>query len=236
MAGVDDDRLIDLDVRAAGPGSSGGTDEIEIGSRSAFWLGRRGFVLVGIALLAAAIAGYAVGTSRGDKPGPTVPTGAVPIGGMPVDGVPIDGVDEVPATRLLVQGPGQPPTPTGKRCSLQDGTTLEVGLEILNGSELPTTLLEVDASLPLNGLRVTGKAWGSCGQLFPTDAANPRPLAPGATAWITITLDVLVDCPAPLPVQVDVRYMQANQISVAFLGGFSDLGDVPYTGCSTGAN
>jgi hypothetical protein len=221
MAGVDDDQLIDLDLRAAGPGSSAGPDEIEMGSSSAFWQRRRGLVLLGIALLAAAVGGYAVGTVRADTPGPAVSTGAAPNGGPP--------------TRLLVQG-RQPPTTTGSRCSSQDGTTLQVGLEIVNGSDLPTTLLAVTVDLPLNGLRVAGKAWASCGQLFPSDAANPFPLAPGATAWITITLDVLVDCPAPLPVQVDVRYQQANEISLALLGGFSDLGDVPYTGCSTGAN
>jgi hypothetical protein len=46
-----------------------------------------------------------------------------------------------------------------------------------------------------------------------------------------MTLDVLTPCPAPLPVQVNVEYARGGTNAVAFLGGFSDLGDVPYTGC-----
>jgi hypothetical protein len=48
-----------------------------------------------------------------------------------------------------------------------------------------------------------------------------------------MTFDVLTKCPAPLPVQVNLVYARGGTDAVAFLGGFSDLGDVPYTGCVT---
>ena len=85
----------------------------------------------------------------------------------------------------------------------------------------------------MDGLRVTGVGWGSCGQLGAITTGNPYPLPPGATTWLTMTLDVLTPCPAPFPVQVSLTYSRAGTDAVAYLGGFSDLGDVPYTGCST---
>jgi len=47
-----------------------------------------------------------------------------------------------------------------------------------------------------------------------------------------MTFDVLVPCPGPLPVLFSVTYAQAGKVAVANVGGFSDLGDVSFTGCS----
>lgn len=54
------------------------------------------------------------------------------------------------------------------------------------------------------------------------------------TTWLRMTFDVLVPCPAALPVEVNLRYAQAEKVAVTPIGGFADLGDVSYTGCSAG--
>jgi hypothetical protein len=58
-------------------------------------------------------------------------------------------------------------------------------------------------------------------------------LDPGASIWFTVTFKVLTGCPGPLPVQFTVAYDLNGQPVVAQLPGFSDLSEVPYTGCST---
>lgn len=75
-------------------------------------------------------------------------------------------------------------------------------------------------------------AWGSCGQLAAVDDADPHALPSGATAWLRMTFDVLVPCPKPMPVIFTATYPQAGTVAVSAVGGFSDLGDVSYTGCS----
>jgi hypothetical protein len=55
---------------------------------------------------------------------------------------------------------------------------------------------------------------------------------PGGTAWFTVTFQVLVSCPGPLPVQFSVSYQASTRSGTAQLPGFPDLGKVPYTGCA----
>lgn len=92
--------------------------------------------------------------------------------------------------------------------------------------------MRADVNLPLGGLRVVESAWGSCGQFAAVDDADPHALPSGATAWLRMTFDVLTPCPGPLPVLFTVTYAQAGKVAVTNVGGFSDLGEVSYTGCS----
>jgi hypothetical protein len=203
-------RTIDLD---AGPG----LDTIETGSPASSWLRSlrvRVGALVAVALIVGALGGFYVG--RGN-PGPAARPNAVD-----------------PTPRLLVPGGGQPPTATGSRCSVQLGNTLQLGLEVVNSSTSDVSLQRANVSLPLGGLRLTETVWGVCGQVGGVLATDGYVLSAGATVWLRMTFDVLTQCPAPYPVQVDLAYAQGGRNVVAFLGGFSDLGDVPYTGCSTG--
>jgi hypothetical protein len=126
----------------------------------------------------------------------------------------------------------QPVTRTGDRCSAQLGAKLQLGVEIVNRSAATATLGRVTASLPLHGLRAKASAWGSCGQISPVDTGTPRQLPPGATAWLTITFDVLVPCPTPIPVLLHLAYTQGDHTATADLNGFPDLGGVPYTRCT----
>lgn len=55
---------------------------------------------------------------------------------------------------------------------------------------------------------------------------------PGGTAWFSVTFQVLVSCPKPLPVQFSVSYRGNTRQGTARLQGFADLGKVSYTGCA----
>lgn len=211
MAGVDDDRAAEIEVRAGAV-----PDVIEIGSARAAGQRRRlGVVgLVCATLVVGLIVGYLVGTQRAQpKTSAAVPTGAAA------------------TPRSLVSG-AQPPTPTFKRCSVQLGDKLQLGVEVVNQSSVGTTLMRADVDLPLGGLRVAAFAWSSCGQLAAVDDTDPHALPSGATAWLRMTFDVLTPCPGPLPVLFTLTYAQAGNLAVTNVGGFNDLGDVPYTGCS----
>ncbi len=124
----------------------------------------------------------------------------------------------------------------GARCSAQSGTRLQLGVEIVNPSDLPLTLNRVRPLLPLGGLRTKGITRGACGQLLPTrsaDAIAGYEIAARASVWITIEMDVLMSCPAPIPVQVRLEFTQFRHQYTAELNPFADLGDVPYSGCPT---
>jgi hypothetical protein len=58
-------------------------------------------------------------------------------------------------------------------------------------------------------------------------------LASGATGWLTVTFDVMVSCPQPLPVGFKVSYTQAGRRATTELDSFPDLGQVHYNKCPT---
>ena len=189
-------------------------DTIETGSSAGSWLRSlrvRVGLLVAVALTVGGLGGFYLGRGTPESAPLRHPA--------------------VPTTRILVPGGGQPPTATGNRCSAQLGDTLQLGLEIVNSSTTDVSLKRADVTLPLAGLLLKETVWGTCGQVGGALAANSYVLAPGATVWLRMTFDVLTKCPAPLPVQVNLVYARGGTDAVAFLGGFSDLGDVPYTGC-----
>ena len=123
---------------------------------------------------------------------------------------------------------------TGSQCATRTGTQLQLGIEILNATSKPLTIDRVATSFPLNGLRASAR-------LEAVAASFPGPARtlpgsnshPGQPNWITVTVQVLVACPGPLPVDFEVRYTQDGRTITSDLGGFSDLGGVPYPGCTT---
>jgi hypothetical protein len=194
----------------------GNTDVIESGPGGLPRLPRRiavGFALV--LIVAAAMTGYLFGSRhRATTPTPGTPSSST------------------------TSAVAQPIGVTGKRCSVQLKDRLQLGIEIINQSTTTMTLRQVQAVLPLQGLRATVTTWGSCGQLPLAASGGQYPLPAGATTWLTITFEVLVPCPGPLPVLFTVHYTQASRSGTADLPGFPDLGDVPYTStkCPTGSS
>lgn len=123
---------------------------------------------------------------------------------------------------------------TGSQCAVQLGHTLQLGIEIMNQSDRTVVLRQVKAVLPLGGLQAIASQWAPCGSL-PESGPGPRPdsLAPGATGWLTVTFDVMVGCPQPLPVFFKVSFVQAGRLVTADLDSFPDLGQVRYNNCTT---
>jgi hypothetical protein len=112
-------------------------------------------VVLVLAIIMAATAGYLVGSQRARIADHT----AAP-------GTRLSSTSSPPAIGA------QPVTGTGNRCSVQLGDQLQLGVEIVNRSATAATLHRVEAVLPLHGLRATASTWGSCGQLSPVPGAS----------------------------------------------------------------
>lgn len=163
-----------------------------------------------VAFAAVAVVGYLVGARHGTTTTTAAPTRAVSTAAYP----------------------GPAVMATGMSCSQQIGDHLQLGIEITNRSTTTVTLRQIRAGLPMGGLRAAASTWSTCGELAPKPATVALPLPGGTATWLTMTFDVLDPCPAPLPVQFSVDYVQAGTPSTVDLPGFSDLGDVPYTAAS----
>ena len=197
-----------------------GDDVLEMGSQRGPVLRWRpqtaALVLASAALLVGLAAGYAAGVRHAGKP-PSPPRPAVS------------------QSTLSFAAGGFPLSQTGPGCSAQIGHELQLGLEVTNLSDTPITLRRVEVMLPMGGLRATSQAWGPCGELpapgeVPGNALPPT-LGPGASAWFTVTFQVLVGCPQPLPVHFVLDYDQSGRSAAMPLPSFPDLGQVSYGKC-----
>ena len=195
-----------------------GDDVLEMGSRRGpvlRWRPGAALVLAG-ALLAGLAAGYAAGVRHAGKP-PSPPRPAAS------------------QTTTSFSAGGFPLSQTGPGCSAQVGHELQLGLEVTNLSGSAITLRRVEVVLPMGGLKVTSQAWGPCGELpspgeAPGNALHPT-LGPGGSAWFTVTFQVLVRCPQPLPVHFTLDYDQSGRPIAILLPSFPDLGQVSYGKC-----
>jgi hypothetical protein len=115
---------------------------------------------------------------------------------------------------------------TGRQCAVQLGKRLQLGVEITNNTDRQIMLTDIQIGLPLGGLHVRTKAFGTCGSVGGN--TGPQPLAAGNSTWINATFDVDVPCPGAIPVLFVAVYDNGQSVA----GGFPDLGPVPYTGCS----
>jgi len=115
---------------------------------------------------------------------------------------------------------------TGRQCSVQLGKRLQLGVEITNNTNHQIMLTDIQVGLPIGGLHVRTKAFATCGAVGGN--TGPQPLAAGNSTWLNATFDVDVRCPLPIPVLFVAVYDTGESI----LGGFQDLQQVPYTGCS----
>jgi hypothetical protein len=203
-----------------GDESGAGDDVLEMGGRRRlvprWWPSSAALVLGAVGLLAGLAVGYAAGARHtGEHAAQPSPSRAA-------------------APAAPFSAGGFPLSQSGPQCSVQTGRELQVGLQITNLSSAAVRLRRVEVVLPLGGLRVTSQGWGSCGEL-PATSETPNILPPtlgrGASSWFTVTFQVLVRCPQPLPVQFTLDYDQQGRPAAIRLPGFPDLGQVPYSGC-----
>jgi len=207
------------------PGGDGDTaDVVEQGGgrlpslnwRPLNWRSRRGTaILLAVGLIVGLAVGYAAGDRQASRSvGPPRPA----VSSAP----PAPSLAAV--SPALIQAIGT--------CAVQDGRELQLGVQVTNQSTANLTLSLVRPVLPLGGLKWVAQQWAPCGTL-PT-GQDPATLPPGASTWFSVTFEVLVRCPGPLPVQFMVEYMVGGRAAITSLPGFPDLGSVPYTGCAAG--
>lgn len=204
----------------------GSNDVVELGGSGRFrlpgWRPSRGASVLAIAALVIGIAaGYAAGGqhARGSaaRPQPTVTVTASP---------------SVPAPAASFSFADSPAlTQDTAACSVQTGQQLELGVQVTNQSTVPITLTTARAVLPLGMLKQVTWQWATCGALPDGLGQADQILDPGASTWLTATFKVQVRCPGPAPVQLSVGYLVQGHSVTASLPGFSDLSQVPYTGC-----
>jgi len=175
-------------------------------------------VLLGIAGLVIGLGGgFAAGTLHaGKRGGPPAQLGPTASGAL-----------------ISVGGSGYPLGQSGPPCFDQASPQqLQLGMQITNFSSAPVTLDSVKVILPMGGLKVISQSWGVCGELPRSFGPPETALPPAATTWFSVTFQVLVECPQPLPVQFTLSYTQNGRPASARLPGFDDLGQVSYPGCS----
>ena len=122
---------------------------------------------------------------------------------------------------------------TGRRCAIQVGKNLQLGIQVVNGSRRLVTLGRISTAFPLGGLRSISGGIGPCGVLSNLD--GPARLPAGSTEWVVATVGVRVRCPQPQPVWFNVGYSIAGTRATTVLEAFPDLGPVHYRHCPTDA-
>jgi hypothetical protein len=172
-------------------------------------------ILCAAGLLAGLAVGYAVGHAGRSAPSALPPSASA--------------LSVPPVTDI-----GPPLGFNGLRCSRQVGHELQLGVEVSNGAPALLTIVRVDALALLHGLQQVSWAWGPCGEL-PGALPPDQGLAIGQSTWLTVTLRVLVSCPGPQPVQLNIQYIlrspQDSYAARTILAAFPDLSQVPYSGC-----
>jgi hypothetical protein len=183
----------------------------------------RGAGLLAVAALAVGLAaGYTLGDRHG-RGAPAAGTSAAAAGSSaasPAASAPF----ALTASPALTQD-------TGACAQQAAGQRLDLGVQVTNQSAAPVTLEAVRAVLPLGGLAQTGWHWGTCGAIPQTPGQSLVILMPGESTWLTVTFRVSLHCPAAAPVQFRVAYRAQGRPATVSLPGFSDLGQVPYSGC-----
>ena len=219
-----------------------GADVVEQGGRRFFpslnwrppWRPARGAaILLAVGLVIGLAAGYAAGYHQAPRNASASPTASA----SPAPPVP------APAPQIVIKGTaiqgtgsvftdGLALTQDTGTCSVQSGRELQLGVQVTNTSTEPIVLSRIRTVFPLSGLKMVSQQWSPCGVIGAVQ--GPVALEPGDSTWFSVTVQVLVACPAPLPVQFTVNYTYAGQAAIVNLPGFPDLGQVPYTGCRSG--
>lgn len=183
-------------------------------------------ILLAVGLIAGLAAGYAAGYHQAARNASATPTAsaspALPVPQIVIKGTAIQGTGTVLTDGLaLTQDTGT--------CSGKSGRELQLGIQVTNRSTEPIGLGRIRTVFPLSGLKVVSQQWAPCGAIG--TVRGPVILGPGDSTWFSVTIQVLVACPAPFPVQFAVSYTYAGKTATVNLPGFVDLGQVPYTGC-----
>jgi hypothetical protein len=121
---------------------------------------------------------------------------------------------------------------TGSQCSSAQGRTLEVGVEVVNGSPEAMRLGALTATFPRGGIvKITRATWGPCDSFSYPSSPHGGLLPAGANIWMSVTVTTAGECPGGLPVQYVASFDQGGQTYTVALPGFVDLGGLRDKGC-----
>jgi len=204
-------------------GSDSGPDLIEQGPErpGPGWLDRfrwrpRGsrltLALVLVALVAGLVGGYLAGDAHAGQPVRAAAPTPSPAASLP-DSIGLTG--------------------TGSQCSTVLGHSLELGIEVVNGTSAGMQLGQVTARFPQGGLKLTQASWGPCGTLPFAHRNVNSVLAAGSSTWLSVSVTTLERCPQGLPVYYVASYSQLGHSYTVVLPGFADLDQVVAVGCPT---
>jgi hypothetical protein len=118
----------------------------------------------------------------------------------------------------------------GNRCFAERAEHLQLGIELTNGYSVPVLITGVRVDLPLGALREASTTFTPCRSGQPV---TPRVLDAGNSVWVSAVFDVEVACPAFAPVLFAIDYIVDTQRLTTVPSGFSDLGQVSYSGCAS---
>ena len=217
------------------------TDVVEQGGRRIFpslnwpsmnWRPPRGAaILLAVGLIIGLAAGYAAGYRQAPRNATALPA-TTSVGTRWTATAPLQTAVKGAAITGTVLTGGLALTQDTGACSVQSGRKLQLGVQVTNRSAEPIGLGRIRTVLPLSGLKVVSQQWAPCGTIGAVQV--PGTLGAGDSTWLSVTVQVLVACPAPIPVQFAVGYTYAGEAATVNLPGFPDLGEVPYTGCRSG--
>ena len=211
-----------------------GDDVVEQGGRRFFpslnWRPPRGAAILLVAGLVIGLgAGYALGYRQVPRNiSPSASSSSASASSTPAPPSRLVTLEPIPGPAAVFSA-GLALTQDTGTCSVQSGRELQLGVQVTNESPVPIGLGRIHTVFPLGGLRVISQRWAPCGAIGADQV--PVSLGPGDSMWLSVTVQVLVACPGPLPVQFTVDYTGAGEHTAVDLAGFPDLGDVPYTGC-----
>jgi hypothetical protein len=122
---------------------------------------------------------------------------------------------------------------TGAQCSQQLGHKLVLGIEVRNVTANPVILKKLHVTLPKGGLTVKARGVGSCGELN-VPRLPDYGLAPGGAVWLSVTTEPKPVCPAALALRMSINVTDTSgSKQTVDVGGFANLGDIPWSGCKT---
>jgi hypothetical protein len=153
-------------------------------------------------------------------------------------GVGYEWLDRDPPQPSPTAASGRAGVAIGARCSVQTGSALQLGVELVNHGPGSIVVSRPRLDLPIGGLAPTSMVWGTCGQLdadaWPGDGEQGAVEVPeNTTLWLSGGFDVVEpdECPAPYPVLFTVAYTDTTGQVADLSFGFADLGDVSYSAC-----
>jgi hypothetical protein len=117
---------------------------------------------------------------------------------------------------------------TGLTCSMQEGSALSVGVQLVNRAERAIDLDQVTVELPTGSrFHLITSFWGPCDTANSSRRPHAITLEADATAWVSATVASRALCAIPDPVVFVIDYDGGQKLRTQF----SSLGDGRYNGC-----